>query len=75
MKGILIYDLEEERGEFEIAVKAMEWALSCWDLDMYLRDKVKHGHGFKDADEALEAVRDKVREILADRNLTLEMIQ
>jgi hypothetical protein len=75
VKAILTYDLPEESCEHEVAVRAMDWALTVWDLDQWLRDKIKHGHRYNDADEALEAIRGSLHEILEDKNLTLEMIK
>jgi len=76
MKTILQFDSNEDgdREEMMIAVHAMDWALTAWDLDRELRNWLKHGHKFTTADEALEAVREMLREILDSRNITLDMI-
>jgi hypothetical protein len=74
-RGILIFPLPEDENDFEIAVNAMDWALTSWDMDKWLREKLKYGHKFKSASEALEAVRDELRTILAEHNLNLDMIE
>jgi len=76
MKTILQFDSNEDgdREEMTIAIHAMDWALTAWDMDNELRNWLKRGHKFTTADEALEAVRDMLREILERRNITLDMI-
>jgi len=75
MEGILKFKLPQDQNEFDIACKAMKWALTSWDLDQWLREKLKYGNEFKTADEALEAVRDELREILEKYNISLEEIE
>ena len=84
MKATLKYDgvdeplefsLPDERHEFILAVHGSNWADAMWDLDnSYLREWVRHGHNFKDADEALEAVRAKLRECMSDNGVDFGMI-
>ncbi len=73
--GVLAFPLPEEQNAFEIAVKSMDWALASWDMDGWLREKLKYGNTFKTANEALDAAREKLHEILADHNLNLDMIE
>ena len=75
MRAILEFNLPEEKCEHLIAVHAMGWALTAWDMDAMLRTWLKHGHEFKDADVAIESIRDSLHEILDSRGLSLEMIE
>ena len=43
MKAILEFNLPEEQSEFERATKGGDTYLVLWDLDMILRNMVKHG--------------------------------
>jgi len=70
MKRILVFN-NDEQDEFEIVSRGMAWALAMWDLDQYLRDQLK----YYDAPDDLQVVRDKLHELLEDRNLSLEMVQ
>jgi len=74
-QGILTFKLPDDRNEFEIAVKSMDWALTSWDLDLWLRNKLKYGHEFKTAGEALGAVRIELREIMEEYGISLDDIQ
>jgi hypothetical protein len=75
MKGILEFDLPEDECNFKIASTAMDWALTILEMDRWLRDKLKHGHEFKNTDEALQFMRDYLNSELAGRNLNLDMIE
>ncbi len=42
--------------DIELYSHASGYALALWDLQQELRGYIKHGHTFKDADEALDKV-------------------
>ena len=44
MKAILEFNLPEDKEEFNIASKAMEWSILVWDIDQMLRSKIKNGN-------------------------------
>jgi hypothetical protein len=75
MKAILEFDLPEDNCNHILAVHAMDFALLAWDLDQYLREKLKYGHQFTDADDALEAIREFLHDQLIDRQISLDMIE
>ena len=74
MKATLEFDLPEDYTDHLIAVHALDWALTCFDMDDKLRSWLKYGNEFKSPDEALEVVRDCLFEIMEMRNISLEMI-
>jgi len=53
----------------------MGFALACWDLDQFLRDKLKYGNDFVDPDDALEKTREVLNDILHQYNISLNMIE
>ena len=57
MKATLIFNLPEEHTEFMFAIQGWDWKCVVDDIDEMLRTALKHGHKYKTADEALEAVR------------------
>ena len=69
MKAILEFNLPEDKEEFDAASKGMDWALTVWDMDNILRDKLKHGELFPHARETLEEVRKTLNEMIIDRGL------
>jgi len=75
MKSRLEFTLPEEKCEFELAHHGMDFALTCHDIDQQLRNWLKHGHEFKTADAALEAVRENLRKCLESYGVSLDMIE
>ena len=74
MKATLEFDMLEERDDLNFAIHGLDWALVALDIDNELRNRLKYGHQFKSADEALETVRDRLFEIMDDHNVNLDMI-
>ena len=42
MEAILKFNLPEDKEEFDTASKAMDWALLVWDIDQFIRNKIKY---------------------------------
>lgn len=59
MKTTLEFD---NRSEAIAAIKGIDYHSCLWDLDQDLRNKLKHGHKMKDADEVMEYVRDFIND-------------
>ena len=74
MEATLTFELPEDRVDFECATHGVAWATVVWDMDQWLRGKLKHGHDFKTADEALEVVRRALQETLDGDGLSLEVL-
>jgi hypothetical protein len=53
----LKFNLPEERFEHECAIHGSDWRSIVCEVNMLLRNKLKYGHEYKTADEALEAVQ------------------
>lgn len=70
MKAILVWNLPEEQDEYEVVSRGMDWALAMWELDQWLRNQLKYYDGSDD----LQVVRDKLHELLKERDLSLEMV-
>ena len=68
-KVTLVFKLPEEKSEYDEAVFGGRWKFIVYELSMLLRNKLKHGHDHKTADEALEAVREALWAECKDQNL------
>jgi hypothetical protein len=44
---------------------------ALWEFKQQLREWLKHGHTFKNTDDALESINKKFYEILDDENVDL----
>lgn len=62
-KAILEYDLPEERDDFDLAMKAAHLDYVIYELDNYLRGKLKYGELTDDQDRLYQEIRDKLTEL------------
>jgi hypothetical protein len=60
MKAKLEFNLPEDQSLFDAACKATDLRSAVSDFDNELRNWIKHGHDFKNADDALEKVRESL---------------
>ena len=66
MKAILEFNLPEEEEQFDVATKAMDWALLAWDIDQFMRNKIKYE---QDRDGILQLVRDRLNFNMEEKGL------
>ena len=78
-KIILEFDSVEESQDARTALDGWKWKLAMWDLDQELRKTSKYAQSIIEQGEASDVeidiahkLRDTVREILNDYNLSLE---
>ena len=72
MKAILEFDLPEDKEEFEAASKAVDWSILAWDIDQYIRNRLKYQTEKLDvssAKEELELLRNELHELMEDNGL------
>ena len=69
MEAILKFNLPEDKEEFDVASKGMDWALVAWDIDQLLRKKLKYGNLLPNTRAELEEIRNTLNEMLIDRGL------
>lgn len=66
MRAKLEFNLPEEFEEYKASVDGLAWKCVVHEMDEWLRGQIKyHGKGF-------EEVRKQLREMVEDRELTLE---
>ena len=66
MKATLEFNLPEEEEQFDVATKAMDWALLAWDIDQFMRNKIKYD---QDRDGILQLVRDRLNFNMEEKGL------
>lgn len=76
-RAILMFRLPQEQGEHKIAIHAMDWALTCFDLDNWLRERLKyHAHELSEGeDKAYEECRKKLWELMRDYGVSTDDIE
>ena len=70
MEAILKFNLPEDKEEFDVASKGMDWALVAWDMDQLLRNKLKYEEHGTDTEKTLEEVRELLYDLMDVKNLT-----
>lgn len=70
-QGQLIFDLNEDRADFELAVNAHKWYAVAWDLDQELRRRTKYAsdNDSSEAVEALYTLREDFRKIMTNNGV------
>jgi hypothetical protein len=73
MKITIEFSDEDAAEDAKTALDGWKWKHSMWELDQELRNRMKYEQNMTDdLYKALESLRDKIREILSDNNLTME---
>lgn len=73
MKAILEFNLDEPEDmlSFTRANKAQDYFLALWDIGTQLNSWEKHGHPFKDADDALIQIREDFYRVMDHFHINL----
>ena len=73
MAEIILKFKEDEFDDARTALDGWKWKSAMWELDQWLRGEIKYNEKLSaERDDAYQAVRDKIREILDDDNLNIE---
>jgi uncharacterized protein (DUF1800 family) len=67
----LTFTLPEEQEEFYLAAKGADWRIVVEDMDAHLRSKLKYEDLPEDVDAALDAARQHLHALVAERGLSL----
>jgi hypothetical protein len=75
-KATLEFDLDDpsDKEAHLRAVKALDLAITLWDMDQYLRAQTKYAPDSMPSEvyDALQEARDKLYEIMCSRNIDLD---
>jgi hypothetical protein len=66
MKATLEFNLPEDNEEFEMASKAMDWSILAWDIDQFIRNKIKYE---QDREGVLQLVRNELNFQMEEKGL------
>ena len=72
MKAILEFELPDDKTEFDTASKAMDWAILAWDMEQFIRNKLKYQTETLDtssAKEELQLLRNELRHKMEESGL------
>lgn len=72
MKAILEFNLPEDQPEFNTAIKGSDWKHVCWEMDQYLRKRVKYDDGLTEEQlEVYEDMRGEFWRMMKENNVDL----
>jgi len=72
MKATLTFTLPEEQIEFDTAIQASAAKSMLWDFSQQLRSWRKYHNDFKDANDALDKIREEFYRLINDYNINID---
>ena len=77
MKAILEFNLPDDQEEFDLATSGLKFWSVLWELDQDLRAKTKYAPDDlpQDKYDAYEEIRDKLRELMSENNISFDMVR
>ena len=72
MKAILEFNLPEDKVDFDLALQGGDWKHVCWEMDQYLRKRVKYDEGLTEEQlEVYEDLRGEFWRMMKENNVDL----
>jgi len=72
MKAKLIFDLPEERHEWENALQGSKMRSTLWEYDQWLRSKIKYEDLNDEQYQVYQGCRDQLRTLLIENSLDID---
>ena len=75
MQAKLIFNLPEEKQDFDFATQGSDWWNVCWEMDQWLRQQYKYmpdEEYSEDRYRTYEECREKLLQIITENNLNLD---
>lgn len=75
-KAILEFNLPEDQQDFDLAISGSKFWSVLWELDQSLRAKTKYAPDSlpQDKYDAYQEIRDELRELMSNSNLSFDMV-
>ena len=67
------FNLPDEQTEYEIMNQASRVQSFLWDFSQQLRSWRKYHHDFKDADDALDKIREEFYRLINEHRVNLDL--
>jgi hypothetical protein len=72
-KVTFTFNLPDEENEYKVMSQAQNSQRMLWDFSQQLRAWHKYGHQFKDADDALDKIREEFYRLLNDNEVNIDL--
>ena len=73
MKAIFEFNLPEDQHEYAVMSQAQKTQSFLWEFSQQLRAWDKYGHAFKDADDALDKIREEFYRLLNEHEVNIDL--
>jgi len=67
------FNLPEDQRDYEITSQATKMQTFLWDYSQQLRAWYKYGHTFKDADDALDKIREEFYRLIEESQINIDL--
>lgn len=64
MKAFLEFEIPQDEAEYNMANQGHSYHTVLWEISRKVRNSLKHGHKFKNADEALESIEKDIYNLM-----------
>ena len=76
MEAILKFNLPEEQYEFNNAIKGGDWKDVCWQMDQYLRKRIKYDESLSEEQlRVYEGVREELYGFMVENKVDLYEVE
>ena len=76
MKAILEFSLPEDQPEFNNAIKGGDWKHVCWQIDQYLRKRIKYDESLSEEQlRVYEGVREELYGFMVENKVDLYEVE
>jgi len=77
MKATREFNLPDDQDEFVLATNGLKFWSVLWELDQSLRSKTKYAPDSlpQDKYDAYQEIRDELRELMIENNVTFDMVR
>ena len=76
MKAILEFNLPEDQPEFNNAIKGGDWKHVCWQMDQYLRKRIKYDESLSEEQlRVYEGVREELYGFMNENKVDLYEVE
>ena len=67
------FNLPEEENEYRVMSQAQNAQRFLWDFSQQLRSWQKYHHDFKDADDALDKIREEFYRLINEHSVNIDL--
>jgi len=76
MKATLEFNLPEDQPEFNNAIKGGDWKHICWQMDQYLRKRIKYDESLSEEQlRVYEGIREELYSFMIENKVDLYEVE